>query len=178
MHIINFLVAIILPYISLFSKLAPPETIPAYFFSEEAAFIAGEFGAIVFYWAGFLRNYVARGKLNEREYFVGAAILLAFMCATKIIFTLPFTWITNIFAFGLGVLSLSSGQTLDKYTLIIMGVISVIILAFTTFVLIGMAWFGLQPTSYYEYFELIQMYAQEFWNYLLVYWHQMKNLIN
>ncbi len=69
MHIINFLVAICLPYISLFSKLAPPETIPTYFFSEEAAFVAGEFGAIVFYWAGFLRNFVARGKITEKQYF-------------------------------------------------------------------------------------------------------------
>ncbi len=100
MHVINFCLAIFLPYISLFSKLAPPETIPVYFFSDEAAFVAGEFGAIIFYWAGFLRNNVVRGTLTERRYFAIAAAILVFMCVSKIIFTLPYIWITSIFAFG------------------------------------------------------------------------------
>lgn len=164
MHIINFLVAICLPYITLFSKLAPPETIPAYFFSDEAAFVAGEFGAVVFYWAGFLRNYVARGKISERQYFSIVAALLAFMCISKIIFTLPYTWITDIFAFGLGVLSISSGQTVAKYSLWFLVGVSIIILSFSTFILLGMAWFDFQPTSYYEYIDLIQIYLYNWWH--------------
>ncbi len=169
MHILNFLIAILLPYISLFSKLAPPETIPTYFFSDEAAFVAGEFGAVVFYWAGFLRNFVARGRITERKYFLYAGALLVFMCASKIIFTLPYTWITDIFAFGLGVLSLSAGQTLGKYSVWALIVLSAIILSYTTFILIGMAWFGFHPTAYYEYKDLIQIYLYD-------YWHQLKAL--
>ncbi len=163
MHVINFFLAIFLPYISLFSKLAPPETIPGYFFSEEAAFVAGEFGAIVFYWAGFLRNYVARGTLTERRYFGLAAAVLIFMCASKIIFTLPYTWITSIFAFGLGVLSLSGGQAIGKKSMIFLIALSLIIVAYTTFILLGMAWFGFQPNSYYHYQDIIQIYVYDMW---------------
>jgi hypothetical protein len=163
MHVINFFLAIFLPYISLFSKLAPPETIPIYFFSDEAAFVAGEFGAIVFYWAGFLRNYVARGTLTERRYFGYAAAVLIFMCASKIIFTLPYTWITGIFAFGLGVLSLSGGQTTGKKSMIFLIVLSLIILGYSTFILVGMAWFGFQPIAYYHYKEIIQIYLYDAW---------------
>lgn len=163
MHIINFCLAIFLPYISLFSKLAPPETIPVYFFSDEAAFVAGEFGVIIFYWAGFLRNYIARGTLTERRYFAIAAAVLVFMCASKIIFTLPYTWITSIFAFGLGVLSLSGGQTTGKKSMLFLIIASIIILGYSTFILIGMAWFGFQPISYYHYKDIIQIYIYDAW---------------
>ena len=120
----------------MFSKLAPPETIPLYFFSDEAAFMAGEFGAVTFYWAGFLRNYVARGTMTERRYFGLAAIVLVFMCSSKIVFTLPYTWITSIFAFGLGVLSCSGGQTIGRKSLIFLIAISVIVISYATFILI------------------------------------------
>lgn len=163
MHILNFLIAIFLPYISIFSKLAPPATIPVYFFSDEAAFLAGEFGAIVFYWAGFLRNYVARGNLTEQRYFGYAALVLIFMCLSKIIFTLPYTWITNIFAFGLGVLSMSAGQSIGSKSMILLIAASAFILAFSTFLLIGMAWFNFHPMSYYEYRALIQIYIYDYW---------------
>lgn len=163
MHILNFLLAIFLPYISLFSKLAPPETIPTYFFSDEAAFLAGEFGAVIFYWAGFMRNYVARGNITERQYFSATGMVLSFMCLSKIIFTLPFAWITDIFAFGLGVLSISAGQSVGKKSLIAMGVVSALILSFTTFLLIGMAWFDFHPMAYYEYKELLQTYIYDYW---------------
>lgn len=163
MHVINFLLAIFLPYISLFSKLAPPETIPSYFFSDEAAFVAGEFGAIVFYWAGFLRNYVARGTLTERSYFGIAAAVLIFMCASKIIFALPYIWITSIFAFGLGVLSLSGGQTTGKKSMIFLIALSLIIICYSSFILIGMAWFEFQPMSYYHYQDIIQIYIYDAW---------------
>ncbi|HSX19888.1 MAG TPA: hypothetical protein VLG38_02040, partial [Gammaproteobacteria bacterium] len=125
--------------------------------------------AVVFYWAGFLRNFVARGRITERKYFLYAGALLVFMCASKIIFTLPYTWITDIFAFGLGVLSLSAGQTLGKYSVWALIVLSAIILSYTTFILIGMAWFGFHPTAYYEYKDLIQIYLYD-------YWHQLKAL--
>jgi hypothetical protein len=164
MHIINFLIAIFLPYISLFSKLAPPETIPAYFFSSEAAFLASEFTAIVFYWAGFVRNYVARGTVNERQYFGWAAVVLVFMCITKIIFTLPYTWITDIFAFGLGVLSVSSGQTVSKKSLYVLMILSAIIGGYAAFILIGMAWFDFTATAYYHYQELIKVYLYSGWH--------------
>ncbi len=164
MHVLNFLIAILLPYMTFFSKLAPPETVPPYFFSEEGAFVAGEFGAIVFYWAGFLRNTVAAGKMSEQKYFALAAITLLFICASKIIFTLPFSWITSIFAFGLGVLSMPSGQSIGKTSMIIMITISVIIFSYSTFILLGMAWFDFKPTDYYLYKELIQEYIYEGWH--------------
>ncbi len=158
MHFINFIVAICLPYITLFSRLAPPSTIPVYFYSDEGAFVAGEFGAIIFYWAGLLRNFVERGVMSDRQYFTIATLVLIFICGSKIIFTMPYSWITNIFAFGLGVLSLTRGQTLGKKTLVIIVVMSIIILAFSTFILLGMAWFGFQPISYYHYRDLIHTY--------------------
>lgn len=163
MHVINFLFAIFLPYITLFSKLAPPETIPYYFASEEAAFLAGEFGVIVFYWAGFLRNYVMRGVLTERQYFSAAAGILAFMCLSKIIFTLPYTWITDIFAFGLGVLSQSSGQRTSQRSLILLIVFSVIIFGYSTIVLLGMAWLGFEPLGHQHYKDLMQIYLYDIW---------------
>jgi hypothetical protein len=163
MHIINFLLAIFLPYITLFSKLAPPETIPHYFSSEEAAFVAGEFGVIIFYWAGFLRNYVIRGVMTERQYFSAAAGVLVFMCASKIVFTLPYTWITDIFAFGLGVLSQSSGQRTSKRSLWLLIGLSAIIFAYSTFVLLGMAWLGFEPLGYEHYKDLMQIYAYDIW---------------
>lgn len=163
MHVINFLLAIFLPYISLFSKLAPPETIPVYFFSDEAAFLAGEFGAVIFYWAGFLRNFVARGTITERQYFLWGGAALAFMCVSKIIFTLPYTWITSIIAFGLGVLSISAGQTVNRKSVIFLVIISVLILLFTSFILIGMGWFGFTPNSYYDYKEFIKIYLKYLW---------------
>lgn len=178
MHIINFLIAICLPYFTLLSKLAPPDTIPLYFYSDEAAFLGGEFGAVVFYWAGYLRNVIARGKMSERQYFIGAAVLLIFMCATKIIFTLPYSWITNIFAFGLGVLSLSAGQTVGKYSILVIAICSVIILSYSTFILIGMAWFGFGPTAYYEYVEIIQIHAYEYWHQLMTLIRDLKQRFN
>ena len=141
MHILNFLLAIFLPYISLFSKLAPPETIPTYFFSDEAAFLAGEFGAIVFYWAGFLRNYVARGTLRSGIILAMPLWFSILMCFSKIIFTLPYTWITDIFAFGLGVLSVSAGQSIGIKSLVFLSAISVVVLAISTF--LRLVWLGL-----------------------------------
>ena len=163
MHIINFLFAIFLPYISLFSKLAPPETIPYYFASDEAAFFAGQFGVVIFYWAGFLRSYVIRGILTERQYFSAAAGVLIFMCVSKIVFTLPYTWITDIFAFGLGVLSQSSGQRTSERSLIVLIALSVLILGYSTIVLLGMAWLGFEPLGSQHYKDLIQIYAYDIW---------------
>lgn len=154
MHFLNFLVAIILPYITLFSKLAPPEAVPGYFFSEEAAFVAGEFYAVVFYWAGFLRNFIrARGWTDRRYFFVASAVLL-FIGVSKIIFALPYTWITSIFAFGLGVLSVTPGQSVRRIPLALVVMASLVILSFSTFILIGMAWRGFTPTDYYYYRNL------------------------
>lgn len=156
MYLLNFLIAIILPYISLFSKLAPPETIPVYFFSEEAAFVASEFCAIVFFWAGFFRNTVAAGKLTEKQYFSLATFVLVFMCVSKIIFVLPCTWITSMFSFGLGVLSVNEGeQRLAGKLKILIVIASIIILSYSTFILIGMAWFHFTPKDYYYYQLLI-----------------------
>ncbi len=163
MHIINFLFAIFLPYITMFSKLAPPETIPYYFASDEAAFVAGEFGVIIFYWAGFLRHYVISGIMTERQYFSAAAGVLVFMCISKIVFTLPYAWITDIFAFGLGVLSQSQGQRTSKRSLWLLIVLSAIIFAYSTFVLIGMAWLGFEHLGYDHYKDLIQIYSYDIW---------------
>lgn len=152
MYLLNFLIAIFLPYISLFSKLAPPETIPVYFFSEEAAFMSSEFYAIVFYWAGFLRNSVSAGKITEQRYFALATLVLVFMCLSKIIFALPQTWITSMFSFGLGVLSVNPGeQNLTGNLKIFIVCISIIIFSYSTFILIGMAWFHFTPKDYYYY---------------------------
>lgn len=156
MYIINFLIAIFLPYITLFSKLAPPDTVPAYFFSEQGAFVAGEFWAVVFYWAGFLRNTVSKGAMTERRYFSLATLLLVFIIASKIIFTLPFAWITTLCAFGLGVLSTPYGQqNINPIARVLMIVTSLVLLGYSTFILIGMAWFDFSPTDYYYYRALI-----------------------
>jgi len=167
MYLINFLIAVFLPYISLFSKLAPPETIPVYFFSDEAAFVASEFYAMVFYWAGFLRNNVAEGRMTERRYFTYATIVLVFMCGSKIIFALPATWITSMFAFGLGVLSVNAGEQrfAGKLRIIIVS-LSLIILSYSTFILIGMAWFNFTPKDYYYYQLLVIEYGENALHYL------------
>jgi len=162
MYLLNFLIAIFLPYISLFSKLAPPETIPIYFFSDEAAFVASEFCAIVFYWAGFLRNTVSSGKMTEQRYFALATVVLIFMCVSKIIFALPETWITSMFTFGLGVLSVNDGeQNLTGKLKILIVCISIIIFSYSTFILIGMAWFHFTPKDYY-YYQLLFIDAFEY----------------
>lgn len=161
MHIINFFIAIFLPYITLFSKLAPPETIPHYFASEEAAFLAGEFGVVVFYWAGFLRHYVLRGSITERQYFQAATFMLLFMCVSKIIFTLPYTWITNIFAFGFGVLSHSPGQRTSKRSLMVLIVLSALIFLYSSLVLIGLAWLGFEPLGFQHYKYLLEIYTYD-----------------
>ena len=77
----------------------PPGTVPVYFFSPEAAYVASEFCAVVLFWAGFLRNSVRDGRLSERQYFAIGFLVIIFLCASKIIFTLPYTWIISIFAY-------------------------------------------------------------------------------
>lgn len=164
MHVINFLVAIFLPYISFFSTLSPPGTVPPYFYSETGAFVAGEFGAVVFFWAGFLRNSVQSGKLSEQKYFAMAALMLFFICASKIIFTLPMSWITSMFAFGLGVLAMPRGQSVGKKSLIVLYILSAIIFLYSTFILLGMAWFDFEPQDYYYYKNLILDFIYQSWH--------------
>lgn len=156
MHVLNFLVTLILPYVSLFNNLRPPGSIPEYFLSDEAAFLAGEFYVLIFYWAGFLRNSVDRGALSERMYFTITFSTLIFICASKIVFALPYTWIISAFAFGLGVLSVTRGQWVGKVSLTLMIITSVIVIAFTGYILIGMAWFGYTPQDYYYYTALLE----------------------
>lgn len=155
MHILNFIIAMILPYIGIFSKLAPPEAVPWYFFADETAFISGEFYAIVFYWAGFLRNYVDATGLTERKYFAIATLVLVYIIFSKIIYVLPYTWVTSMFSFGLGVLSATKGQTIGRFSLWLMIAISIFIVVFSNYILIGMAWFGFTPADYYYYRNLI-----------------------
>ena len=134
----------------------PPGTVPVYFFSPEAAYVASEFCAVVLFWAGFLRNSVRDGRLSERQYFAIGFLVIIFLCASKIIFTLPYTWIISIFAFGLGVLSAPEGQGLTKKSMLLVILFSVIILAYTAFILIGLAWFDFKPTYYYYYKILLE----------------------
>lgn len=152
MHLLNFLLVICLPYVSFLNKLIPPDVIPKYFLHPDAAFYAGEFCAILFYWAGYLRNLVMLGKMSERTYFLLSFSALVFMCASKIIFALPYTWIISIFAFGLGVLSVPRGRGVNKITMFLIVVTSLIIFSYSTFILIGMAWF---PKDYLQYKFLI-----------------------
>lgn len=156
MHVLNFLVTILLPYVSLFNNLRPPDSIPDYFLSDAAALMAGEFYVIVFFWAGLLRNLVDSGDLSERMYFGMTFTVLIFMCLSKIVFALPYTWIISTFAFGLGVLSATSGQGIGKISLSLMLIISAFVLAFSGFILIGMAWLGFTPATYEHYVAILQ----------------------
>jgi hypothetical protein len=154
MLILNFLIVILIPYFSFLNKLTPPDTIPIYFDSNEAAFVAGEFFAVAFFWAGFLRNRVYSGELSEQHYFGISFLMLIFICASKIIFTMPFAWIISMFAFGLGVLAAPEGQTITERSVLLVKIISVLIFFYATFILIGMAWFNFNPSDYY-YFKLL-----------------------
>jgi len=155
MYLLNFIIAILSPCFG-FYRISPQGTVPAYFFSDEGAFVAAEFGVVVFYWAGYLRNLVRDGNMTERLYFILASSLLVFMCASKIIFTLPYTWITSIFAFGLGVLSMQEGQQgMRGWLEVVIISASIIIAGFCSFILIGMAWFNFSPTAYFYYKILI-----------------------
>lgn len=156
MHVLNFLITLLLPYVSLLTSIRPPDSIPIYFSSDEAAFIACEFYAIVFYWAGFLRNTVDRGSLSERSYFAITFSILVFMCASKIVFALPYTWIISTFAFGLGVLSATRGQSIGRFSMTLLITSSLLILAFTGYILLGMAWFNFDVTDYYYALDVIQ----------------------
>lgn len=164
MHVINFLVAIFLPFVSLLNKFRPPDVVPIYFDSPEAAFIAGEFCAVVFFWAGFWRNLVRSGKITERHYFLLTFAILVFMCASKIIFVLPFTWIISMFAFGLGVLATPSGQGVAKKSLWLIILMSIIIVGYSSFILIGLAWFNFNNTDYYYYQLLIEQSIEDFFH--------------
>lgn len=160
MLILNFLLALAMPYFSVLNKLIPPDTIPVYFNSPEAAFVAGEFFSIIFFWAGFLRNAVAAGELGEQRYFLESFIVLIFICASKIIFAMPYAWIIAMFSFGLGVLSAPAGQTLGSGSLLFVRIISVLVFSYSTFVLIGMAWFEFTASDYY----LFKLYMHDFFS--------------
>lgn len=156
MYLLNFIIAICLPYVTFLSRLAPPDTVPIYFFSDEAAFLAGELYAVIFYWGGYLRNRVARGQMSEQQYFALATLALIYLSVSKILFALPFTWITTMFAFGLGVLSAPSGQqNMSKYLSVPMLLVSLFIFGFTSYLLIGMGWFGFTSSDYYFYKNLL-----------------------
>lgn len=151
MLILNFLITIILPYFSVFNKITPPGAIPIYFNSAEAAFVSGEFFTILFFWAGFLRNSIESGEISEKQYFITSFIVLLFACASKIIFTIPYAWIISMFAFGLGVLAAPRGQSITKRSLLFVKILSILIISYTTFILIGMGWFKFTPSDYYYY---------------------------
>jgi|GEM_PF-6632937 len=166
MHIINFLLAIFIPYFSLFHRIGPTGVIPSYFFSREAAFISSLFAALVFYWAGFLRYKVEYKKWTEKDYFILLAIVLIFFLVSKIILAYPYYWVASIFAYGLGWLSVSYGQVQAKIPLRISILLSLVLLAFSGFILIGMAWFNFTPKDYYYYKFLVYDFIQSTWNYL------------
>lgn len=169
MYILNFLAVILLPYIGFLYKLAPPRTVPVYFYSEEASFLAGQFCVVVFFWAGYLRNMIPLNKLTEQRYFILLGMLLLFMCVSKIIFVLPLTWVMSMLAFGLGILSMSNGQTMAGKGLWVLVGISLFILACSTALLIGMGWFGLRPESYHYYKFLLWNTIDDTWD-LLTAW--------
>jgi hypothetical protein len=133
----------------------PDGSIPDYFLSDEAAFLAGQFYVIVFYWAGFLRNLVDSGSLSERFYFGLLFVTLIIMCISKIVFALPYTWVISTFAFGLGVLSLTRGQGVGKISLSLMVIISLGMVVYSGFILVGMAWFDFTTADYYYYRDLL-----------------------
>lgn len=155
MHIINFLITILLPYLSFLTVLRPDGSIPDYFLNDNAAFMAGEFYVIVFFWAGLLRNMVSRRVITERFYFGLTFTVLILMCLSKIVLALPYTWIISSFAFGLGVLSATRGQSVGKISLSLMILISLLLLGFSGFILIGMAWFDFNDATYNYYVNLI-----------------------
>lgn len=161
MHILNFLITILIPFVSPLAMLRPEDSLPYYFSSPQAQFIGAEFFVVIMYWAGLLRNPVIHGVISERTYFAITILTLIFVCISKIIFILPAAWIMSIFAFGLGVLSASNGQVLGYKSIIVLAIASLLILAFAAFNLIGLAWFDFKPSDYYYYQILLKDWLVE-----------------
>ena len=162
MHIINFFIAIIMPFMTIIGELGPVSIVPDYFASDTAIFLAGEFAAIICYWAGYLRYTVKEGNLSERGYVGIFGFIFILMCVSKLIFLLPYMWFISILAFGLGNLSTTEGQTRGRLSLTILSLISLIVFSYATFILLGMAWLGWGPEKYYYFQQMLPYYVSDF----------------
>ncbi len=150
MHIINFLIAIFIPYFSLFHRIGPTGIVPTYFFSREAAYLSSLGGSIVFFWLGYLRYKVEDGKWTELRYFTLFGVFLAFSFVSKLVLTLPYAWFNLIVGFGMGWLSIAYGQRYGK-SIYVLTLASTYFIGLSLFILLGMAWFDLEPEDYYLY---------------------------
>jgi hypothetical protein len=173
MHILNFCFAIFIPFMN-FLRLWDPilDFVPSYFASSEAGFLASLLGAIIFFWAGLLRNNLnTQDGISERQYWVLFGLIFLIIIITKIIYAIPYIWITGSAGFFLGWMAITPGQASSKISISIIAVISVIISIYCIVILSWFAWFNLDPIQYYtkiiEFKKTIIEYLNSTYSYLL-----------
>ncbi len=168
MYIINFFIALIIPWLGLFGFFGPTESlVPAYFASEEAELMSAILGAVCGFWLGFLRNFVGyNGKISEVSYQCVLWALLILFVITKIIYAVPHMWFSAGVGFFLGVFAVSKGDAVGKYSVSFMAIISLILFVYLGFILTGLAWFGFNTAAAYYYiffaWEWLQGYINGF----------------
>lgn len=164
MHIINFFIALLLPWVGLLGFFGPTDNlVPEYFASTDAYLLAAILAAIIGFWLGFLRNFVGyNGKLSETRYHLLLWFLLIFFIASKIMYALPHMWFCGVVGYILGVFAVPKGQVVGKYSVSVLVTISVPFLLYFSFILSYFAWFGYKPSKFYYYIYYMLATLQEY----------------
>lgn len=164
MYIINFLVALVIPWIGLLGFFGPTYyLVPDYFANETISLIASIFGAICGFWFGFLRNFVGySGRLSEIFYQKLLWGTLLLLVITKIIYALPHMWYSSTVGFILGFFSISRELSVGKYQILIMAILSMILLIYLGFILIGCAWFNYDMSKFFYFIFLGTEYLKDY----------------
>lgn len=168
MYIINFVIAITLPFIPLLKWLQPMyDLVPPELNSNQIAFVASELGAILGFWMGLLRNFVGGGqKLTEQKYWGMVFFGFIFILASKIILVFAFMWFNGLIGFLFGWFALGSDQQPGKYIYWAMKVISILMGTFCVYMLIGYAWFNFTTETYYLHLLQLRDYIIHWQDYL------------
>ena len=153
MHIINFFISLLIPWIGLLGFFGPTYSlVPPYFANEEIGLIAAIFGAVCGFWLGFLKNFVGyNGKLSEMFYQKLLWGLLLLFVVTKIIYAVPHMWFSAVVGFILGAFSISNESTVGKYSLWFIAIISIVVFGYLGFILTGCALFNYNMSKFYYF---------------------------
>jgi hypothetical protein len=164
MHIINFFIALIIPWIGLLGFFGPTcSLVPPYFANDEIGLIAAIFGAICGYWLGFFRNFVGySGKLSEVSYQGLLWGVLLLFVVTKIIYAVPHMWFSCPVGFILGVFGVSKELAVGKYSLWFIAIISIILFGYFGFILTGCAWFDYNMSKFYYFIFIGLEYIKDY----------------
>ena len=164
MHIINFFIALLIPWLSLLGFFGPTSNfVPVYFANQEAGLMAAIFGSICGFWLGFLRNFVGyNGKISDTSYHKILWSLLLLFIFTKIMYAVPHMWFSGIVDFILGVFAVPGGQTVSKGSIWFISLISLITFGYLGFLLTEFAWFGYNSSKFYYYIFLGVEYLKDF----------------